>query len=83
MVASMIHLCYIIGYLDISIHFFIISPLSFRAENNLDQIDESLGTCSTFSKLPFVSSIFHLIVTSTRELSPIRIGGPLHASNEE
>jgi hypothetical protein len=34
MVAYMIHLCYIIGYLcDISVHFFIISPLSFRAEN--------------------------------------------------
>jgi hypothetical protein len=37
MVASLIHLCYIIGYPDISVYFFIISPLSFRAENNLDQ----------------------------------------------
>jgi hypothetical protein len=37
MVASLIHFCYIIGYPDISVHFFIISPLSFRAENNLDQ----------------------------------------------
>jgi hypothetical protein len=38
MVASMIYFCYIIGYLlDISVHFLIISPLSFCAENNPDQ----------------------------------------------
>ena len=37
MVIYMIYLCYIIGYLYISVHFFIISPLSFRAKNNLDQ----------------------------------------------
>jgi hypothetical protein len=37
MVASLIHFCYIIEYLHISVHFFIISPLSFRAENNPDQ----------------------------------------------
>jgi hypothetical protein len=48
-----------------------------------EKIDESLGTCSTFSKLSFVSSILPLSVTSTGELSPIRIGGPFHASNEE
>jgi hypothetical protein len=37
MVASLIHLCYIIGYpRDISVHSFIISLLSFCAENNLD-----------------------------------------------
>jgi hypothetical protein len=39
--------------------------------------------CSTFSKLPLVSSILPLSVTSTEELSPVRIGGPFHASNEE
>jgi hypothetical protein len=44
---------------------------------------EILGTCSTFSKLLFVSSILPLLVTSTREFSPIRIRGPFHASNEE
>jgi hypothetical protein len=38
MVSSLIHFCYIIGYPDdISVHLFIISPLSFRAENNPDQ----------------------------------------------
>jgi hypothetical protein len=44
---------------------------------------EILGTCSTFLKLPFVSSILPLSVTSTGNFSPIRIEGPLHASNEE
>jgi hypothetical protein len=33
---SNIFFCYIIGYRDISIHLFIISPLSFHGENNLD-----------------------------------------------
>jgi hypothetical protein len=38
MVISIIYIFYIIGYLVyISVHLFIISPLSFRAENNLDQ----------------------------------------------
>jgi hypothetical protein len=46
-------------------------------------LTKCLGTCNTFSKLPFVSSIVPLSMTSTRELSPIIIGGPLHASNEE
>jgi hypothetical protein len=44
---------------------------------------EILGTCSTFSKLSFVSSIISLSVTLNGDLSPIRIGGPFHASNEE
>jgi hypothetical protein len=47
MVISMIYLCYIIGYLNISVHFFIISPLSFHAENNLD-----LEPSSMLHKLP-------------------------------
>jgi hypothetical protein len=42
-----------------------------------------LGMCSTFLKLQFVSSILPLLVTSTGEFFPIRIRGPLHASNEE
>jgi hypothetical protein len=37
MVASLIDFSYMIGYLNISIHLFIISLLSFRAENNTDQ----------------------------------------------
>jgi hypothetical protein len=37
MVAFLIYFYYIIVYLSISLHFFIISPLSFRAENNSDQ----------------------------------------------
>jgi hypothetical protein len=39
MVESLIHLCYLIycDISDISVHFFIISPLTFRAENNPDQ----------------------------------------------
>jgi hypothetical protein len=37
MVIYLINIYYIIGYLIISVHFFIISLLSFRAENNLDQ----------------------------------------------
>jgi hypothetical protein len=47
------------------------------------RLTESLVTCSTFSKLPLVSSILPLTVTSTEELSPIKIGEPLHASKEE
>ena len=38
MVASLIHFCYIIEYLQYYVHFFIISPLSFHAENNPDQL---------------------------------------------
>jgi hypothetical protein len=40
MVASLIHFCYIMDeyHADISVHFFIISPLSFRVENNPDPV---------------------------------------------
>jgi hypothetical protein len=44
---------------------------------------KSLGTYNTFSNLPLVTSILPLSVTSTEELSPIIIGGPLHESSEE
>ena len=37
MVASLIYFCYITGYTRYSVHFIIISPLTFRAENNPDQ----------------------------------------------
>jgi hypothetical protein len=46
-------------------------------------LTKSLGMCNTFSKISLLSSILPLSVTSTGELSPIRIGGPFHAFNEE
>jgi hypothetical protein len=36
MVASLIHFFILLNICDISMHFFIISPFSFRAENNPD-----------------------------------------------
>jgi hypothetical protein len=37
MVASLIYFVILLNICDISVHFFIISLISFRAENNLDQ----------------------------------------------
>jgi hypothetical protein len=48
-----------------------------------DKLMKIVGTRSTLSKILFVSSILPLSVTSTAELFPVRIGGPLNASNEE